>query len=126
MAPSEPSNATFRALDRPDLPVRRVPAGSSMVVQGAVGAEMYLLKRGRAEVRVHGAEVEEIGPGGIFGEMALIDQSTRSATVVAIEDCEIVALDEERFIQLIQDSPYFALDVMRALVVRLRAMNRRI
>jgi CRP-like cAMP-binding protein len=87
---------------------------------------MYLLKKGRAEVRVGSQDVEEIGPGEIFGEMALIDQSTRSATVIALEDCEIVALNEEKFVELIQDAPYFALDVMRALVGRLRAMNRRL
>ncbi len=126
MPSREPGRATFRVLDRPDLPVRRIPAGSSMVVQGAMGAEMYLLKKGRAEVRVGSQDVEEIGPGEIFGEMALIDQSTRSATVVALEDCEIVALNEEKFVELIQDAPYFALDVMRALVGRLRAMNRRL
>jgi len=126
MAAGEPGKATFRVLDRPDLPVRWIAAGSSMVVQGAMGAEMYLLKKGRAEIRVGHQDVEEIGPGDIFGEMALIDQSTRSATVVAVEDCEIVALNEEKFVELIQDAPYFAIDVMRALVGRLRAMNRRL
>jgi CRP-like cAMP-binding protein len=126
MAFPEPSKATFRVLDRPDLPVRKVAAGRNILVQGAVGAEMFLLKKGRAEIRVGAEEVEEIGPGDIFGEMALIDQSTRSATVTAIEDCEVVALDERRFVELIQDAPYFALDVMRTLVERLRSMNRRL
>jgi CRP-like cAMP-binding protein len=118
--------STFRVLDRPDLPVRRITAGQNILVQGAVGAEMFLLKKGRAEIRVGAEEVEEIGPGDIFGEMALIDQSTRSATVTAVEDCEVVALDEHRFVELIQDAPYFALDVMRTLVERLRSMNRRL
>ena len=126
MAPPKPSQATFRILDRPDLPVRRIAAGNPIIVQGAVGAEMFLLKKGRAEIRVGAEEVEEIGPGDIFGEMALIDQSTRSATVVAVEDCEVVALGERQFVELIQDAPYFALDVMRTLVERLRSMNRRI
>jgi CRP-like cAMP-binding protein len=118
--------STFRVLDRPDLPVRKVAAGSNILVQGAVGAEMFLLKKGRAEIRVGAEEVEEIGPGDIFGEMALIDQSTRSATVTAVEDCEVIALNERQFVELIQDAPYFALDVMRALVERLRSMNRRL
>lgn len=126
MAPPGPSKATFRVLDRPDLPVRRVPAGTNILVQGAVGAEMFLLRKGRAEIRVGHEDVEEIGPGDIFGEMALIDQSTRSATVTAIEDCEVIALNEQQFVALIQDAPYFALDVMRTLVERLRSMNRRL
>jgi CRP-like cAMP-binding protein len=126
MAPAKPDKATFRVLDRPDLPVRRIAAGSNILVQGAVGAEMFLLKKGRAEIRVGAEEVEELGPGDIFGEMALIDQSTRSATVVAVEDCEVIALNEHQFIELIEDAPYFALDVMRTLVQRLRSMNRRL
>src|SRR6185312_11901965 len=126
MAPAKPGKATFRVLDRPDLPVRRIPAGRNILVQGAVGAEMFLLKKGKAEIRVGAEEVEEVGPGEIFGEMALIDQSTRSATVTAVEDCEVVALNEHQFVELIQDAPYFALDVMRALVGRLRSMNRRL
>ena len=50
----------------------------------------------------------------------------RDATVVAVEDCEVVALNEHQFIELIEDAPYFALDVMRTLVERLRSMNRRL
>jgi CRP-like cAMP-binding protein len=126
MAPATPGKATFRVLDRPDLPVRRIAAGQNILVQGAVGAEMFLLKKGKAEIRVGAEEIEEIGPGDIFGEMALIDQSTRSATVTAVEDCEVVALNERRFVELIEDAPYFALDVMRTLVERLRSMNRRL
>jgi CRP-like cAMP-binding protein len=74
-------------------------------------------------VRVHGETVEEIGAGGIFGEMALIDQSPRGATVTAVEDCEVIPIDERLFIILVQRSPYFGLEVMRILVGRLRSMN---
>jgi CRP-like cAMP-binding protein len=116
----------FHILDRSDVPIRKVPAGQNIVVEGGVANEMYLLRKGRAEIRVHGQEVEEVEAGGIFGEMALIDQSTRSATVVAAEDCEVIPIDERLFVILVQDAPYFALDVMRTLVERLRAMNRRL
>ncbi len=116
----------FRLLDRADVPVRKVAAGQNIVVEGGIASEMFLLRKGRAEIRVRGHEVEEVEPGGIFGEMALIDQSTRSATVVALEDCEVVPIDERLFVILVQDAPYFALDVMRTLVERLRAMNRRL
>ena len=87
---------------------------------------MYLLRSGRVSVRVHGKIVEEIGAGGIFGEMALIDRSPRSATVVALESCEVVPIDERLFVILVQDAPLFALDVMRTLVERIRAMNKRV
>jgi CRP-like cAMP-binding protein len=116
----------FRILDRPDVPVRKVAAGETVIAEGGVAHEMFLLRKGRAEIRVKDHPVEEVGPGGIFGEMALIDQSTRSANVVAIEDSEIIPIDERLFVILVQDAPYFALDVMRTLVERIRAMNRRI
>jgi len=87
---------------------------------------MFLVRKGRAEIRVKDLPVEEVSAGGIFGEMALIDQSPRSATVVAREDTEIIPINERLFVILVQDAPYFALDVMRTLVERIRAMNRRI
>jgi CRP/FNR family transcriptional regulator, cyclic AMP receptor protein len=114
----------FKILDRPDVPVRTFAAGDPILRLGEPAREMFLLRKGKVEIRVHGKIVEEVGPGGIFGEMALIDQSARSATAVAAEDCEVVPIDERLFIILIQDAPYFALDVMRVLVTRLRAMNR--
>jgi CRP-like cAMP-binding protein len=116
----------FKILDRPDVPVRRVAAGETIIVEGSVAKEMYLLRKGRAEIRVKDRAIEEVGPGGIFGEMALIDQSTRSATVVAVEDSELIPVDERLFVILVQDAPFFALDVMRTLVERIRAMNRKV
>jgi CRP/FNR family cyclic AMP-dependent transcriptional regulator len=116
----------FRILDRPEVPVRKVAAGETIILEGGVAHEMFLVRKGRAEIRVKDQPVEEVGPGGIFGEMALIDQSPRSATVVAVEDAEIIPINERLFVILVQDAPYFALDVMRTLVERIRAMNRRI
>ena len=113
----------FKILDRADVPVRAIAAGGDILVEGSVGTEMFLLRNGRAQVRVNGETVEEIGAGGIFGEMALIDQSPRGATVTAVEDCDVIPIDERLFIILVQNSPYFGLEVMRILVNRLRAMN---
>jgi CRP-like cAMP-binding protein len=115
----------FRILDKPDVPVRKVAAGETIILEGGAANEMFLVRKGRAEIRVKDMPIEEVGPGGIFGEMALIDQSPRSATVVAAEDTEIVPINERLFVILVQDAPYFALDVMRTLVARIRAMNQR-
>ena len=114
----------FRILDRPDVPVRRVASGTKLITEGGVATEMFLLKRGRVEIKVHGKPIEEVLPGGIFGEMAMIDQGPRSATATALEDCDVVPIDERLFVALVQDSPYFALDIMRALVTRIRALDR--
>jgi CRP-like cAMP-binding protein len=116
----------FRILDRPDVPIRRFSAGDTIIAEGDIAREMFLLRKGAVEIRVHGNTVEEVTAGGIFGEMALIDQSSRSASVIAKEDCETVPIDERLFVMLVEEAPYFALDVMRTLVERIRAMNKRI
>jgi len=113
----------FKILDRPDVPVRTIASGESIVVEGSPGTEMFLLRRGRARVQVKGETLDELEGGDIFGEMALIDQSPRGATVTAVEECEVIPIDERLFIVLVQRSPYFGIEVMRILAGRLRAMN---
>ena len=58
-----------------------------------------------------------------MGEMALIDHGPRSATVTASTDCTLAEIDEKRFLFLVQQTPMFALSVMRLLSQRLRRMN---
>jgi len=57
------------------------------------------------------------------GEMALIDSSARSATAVARTDCELIPVDDKRFMFLVQQTPFFAIHVMRVLADRLRKTN---
>jgi CRP/FNR family transcriptional regulator, cyclic AMP receptor protein len=116
----------FKILDRPDVPIRKVAAGETLIVEGGVPSEMFLVRKGKVKIDVRGKTVEEVGPGGIFGEMALIDQSPRTANATATEESEVIPIDERLFVILVQDAPYFALDVMRTLVQRLRAMNQRL
>lgn len=58
--------------------------------------------------------------GGVFGEMALIDQSPRSASAVAMTPSKVVAVGQKRFTYLVQQTPYFALEIMHVLAERLR------
>ena len=113
----------FKILDRPDMPVRIVTAGENIIVEGSPGTEMFLLRKGWARVYVKGETIDDLEVGDIFGEMALIDQSPRGATVTALEDTEVIPIDERLFIVLVQKSPYFGIEVMRILAGRLRAMN---
>jgi len=113
----------FKILDRPEMPLHSVTAGETIVSQGSPAKEMYLVRKGRIAIQVNGKTVEEVDEGGIFGEMALIDHAPRSASVVAITDCDVIPIDERLFVILVQDAPYFALDVMRVLTDRIRRMN---
>ena len=84
---------------------------------------MYILRAGGVEIRRGDKVVETVGPGGIFGEMSLIDGSPRSAEARAAADCELLEIDEKTFVYLVHEAPYFALDVMRIMAARIRSMN---
>ena len=72
-----------------------------------------------------GARVlETLSDHGIFGEMALIDSASRSATAVAITDTRLIPVSEDRFLSLIRNAPQFVLNVMRLLTRRLRERDR--
>lgn len=96
-------------------------AGETIFAEGEPGDTMYVVQSGAVDILQAGEPVNTVGPGEIFGEMALIDQSPRSGTARASSDCRLVALNEQRFLFSIQNNPYFALEVLRTLARRLRA-----
>ncbi len=106
--------------------VRVCEQGQTLFEEGQPGDCLYVLRSGRLHVTVGGVVVEVIEPGGMVGEMALLDDAPRSATVVAAIDSEVVAVDRKRFLFLVQQTPFFSLDVMRVMADRLRAMNQRL
>ena len=124
MAMSEGGKLDFSILDQADVSGTSYRAGDTIIAEGSPATEMYLVRRGRVTIKVHEKLIEEIGPGGIFGEMALISNAGRSAAVVASEDCEVMPISERLFLILVQDTPNFALDVLRVLSRRLRNMNQ--
>ena len=97
-----------------------VPAGATVFAKGDPGDRIYLVKSGTIVLSTGDRELESIGPGGLFGELAVIDREPRSATAVADTDCELVPIDKRRFWFLVQETPYFAEIVMRVMVDRLR------
>ncbi|KXB29491.1 cyclic nucleotide-binding protein [Dechloromonas denitrificans] len=102
----------------------RIPAGQTLFKANDAGHLMYVLTTGTAEVIVNNRVVERLQHGNIVGEMGLVSPGPRSATVVATSDCELVAVDEKRFHYLVQQTPFFATQVMRVLAERLRAANQ--
>jgi CRP-like cAMP-binding protein len=95
-------------------------ASDVVFAEGEPGDCMYVVKSGTVSLRQGGAELEEVGPGALFGEMALIDLGPRSASAVAVTDCELVSIEKRRFWFLVQETPYFAETVMRVMAERLR------
>ncbi|MGA9394748.1 MAG: cyclic nucleotide-binding domain-containing protein [Azonexus sp.] len=102
----------------------KVPAGQALFSVGEEGHLMFVLSKGTAQVMVNDQVVETLEHGNIVGEMGIVSPGPRSATVVASSDCEFVAVDEKRFQFLVQQTPFFATQVMRVMAERLRAVNQ--
>jgi len=107
-------------LFRHQIDLKPIPAGQTLFKEGDRGNFMYVLMSGTAEIIVRDKLVETAVPGVIVGEMAIIDDSIRSATVVAKSDCKFLPIERERFNFLVQKKPEFALHVMRVMAERLR------
>jgi CRP/FNR family cyclic AMP-dependent transcriptional regulator len=103
---------------------RHFAAGDHIIKAGGVPAtEMYIIRSGKVLISLDGKKIEEAGPGGVVGEMALLDRQARSAEAIALEPTVILPISERLFLILVQDTPGFALEVLRALTARLRHMN---
>lgn len=102
------------------------PAGRTVIEAGTKGVTMYVVFDGEVEIRAGNNELEIGGPGTIFGEMALIDDAPRSATVIARTDCRLVEIDRRRFEFMVQETPFFALAVMKIMADRLRRVNTKV
>ena len=101
-------------------------AGTLVFAAEEPGNAMYVVQEGEVDIVVRDQVVETVGPGGILGELALIDQGPRSAAARARTDCKLVRVDAMRFKFLVQQNPFFALEVMRIMAHRLRQMDARV
>lgn len=98
-------------------------AGQIIFSAGDSGDSMFVVKSGEVELQVGGKTVEIVGEDGFFGEMAIIEASPRTGTAVAKTDCTLIPINERRFQFMVQEVPFFALNMLRALSRRLRNIN---
>lgn len=105
---------------RNERDVRAFKAGEVIFSEGDAGDSMFAVLEGEVEIRTGERVLETVGQGSVFGELALIDEAPRSATAVVTRDCRVVAVGERRFTALVQQTPYFALEIMKVLADRLR------
>ncbi len=111
---------------------RRTATRSTTVMAGGDATDsLYIVLSGRLKVMMSDAEGKEVilsilGPGEFFGEMGLIDDSPRSASVVAIESCELLSIAKRDFKKCLAENFEMAMAVMRGLVRRLREADRKI
>ena len=100
-------------------------SGTTLFREGSAGALAYVVLEGRVGVSIKGKLVQKVGPGGIFGEVALVDQSVRAATAVAETDCALLAINRNVFLALVKSNPEFGAKLLGALAERVRFVSSR-
>ncbi|HUK04501.1 MAG TPA: cyclic nucleotide-binding domain-containing protein [Burkholderiales bacterium] len=96
--------------------------GKMIMQEGTGGAFMYVVLEGKVAITIKGGLVGRSGPGGVFGEMALVDQATRAATAVAETDVTLLAINRAAFLQLVKTSPAFGSALLAGLAERAAGM----
>jgi CRP-like cAMP-binding protein len=122
----------FAACSRKDLQLvaeraddRSVPAGKPLVTEGEPGLEFFVILSGTARVTRRGRKVATLGPGAAFGELALLDDAPRNATVVAETDMELAVLGQRDFAGILDEVPGFAHKMLAGVGKRLREADAR-
>lgn len=101
-------------------------AGTPVFRVGEQGDRMFAVLDGEVDIVIHGKLVETVGAGGVFGEMALIEDRPRIATAEVRQDARLVPIDKRRFQFLVQQNPFFALQLMGIMAERLRRMDEKL
>lgn len=104
---------------------RTFPAGHEIAVEGRDGVGFFVIDSGEASVRHDGKEIRKLGSGDFFGEMALIDEGPRSATVVAGSELRCHAMTAWSFRPVVESHGEIAWPLLEALVARLREAEAR-
>ena len=102
-----------------------VPEGRVLIRQGEPGRECFVIAEGKAKATVRGSGSASLGPGDVVGEMSLLDQGPRSATVTARTDMHLLVLTSRSFSALITQVPLVARRIMATLAGRVREAEAR-
>ncbi len=103
-------------------------AGAVLFREGDRGDSAYLILGGKVDVAVNSPKgdvvVAHIGANNIVGEMALLCEMPRTATIVAAEPLDTLRIKKDQFLQMLRDIPQMPLEIMRELAVRLNNVNK--
>jgi CRP-like cAMP-binding protein len=121
-------NADFNFLNlfSGDEAALRLAPGEKLFDKGDAATTMYIVRSGSLQVHDGNVIYETVGPGGILGEMAIVDGGHRSAGVRAEHESEVIAVDQARFLRMVERTPFFAVRIMQVLTRRLRQSNERV
>ena len=103
-------------------PPKFYDAKKPIMQEGQAGLFMYVVLKGSVVIFLADTPVEKVGPGGVFGELALIEQQPRAASAVALSDCALIAITRKALLELIRTKPAFGRSLLAAVAERGRFM----
>lgn len=102
-----------------------VPEGKVLTKEGGPGHEFFVIAEGKAKVTLRGKKLAgDLGEGAFFGEMSLLDQGPRSATITALTPMHLYVLDSRSFSRFLDEAPTVSRKIMRGLAERLRKTDK--
>ena len=104
--------------------IAELPAGVDLVREGEPGDALFIILDGEAVVRQDGVELNRVGPGAYFGELAILDGEARSATVVAETDVKVAVIGIRMFRTMLREFSDLAEQLLVALAAELRAARK--
>ena len=105
---------------------RSVREGTTLVTEGESGDTMFVLLSGSATVHKAGRKIAELGPGDVFGELAVLARAPRNATVKTTADSELATIGRRELFRLIDDAPGFSRKLMEAMANRIRELDKKL
>ena len=100
-----------------------IPAGKTLVEQGDIGRECFVILEGTATVTRNDRRVASLGPGAYFGELSLLDKGPRTATVTAETPLTVLVLGPREFSAVLEQVPGMAHKLLAALASRVRELD---
>ena len=101
----------------------RFEAGKAIMREGEAGVSMYVVMQGKVGIFIRDNEVETVNAGGTFGEMALVDQSPRTASAISQTECVLLSVNRNALMALVKSQPAIGIAMLRSIADRLRHMN---
>jgi CRP/FNR family cyclic AMP-dependent transcriptional regulator len=100
-----------------------IEAGQAILKEGRIGFEFFVIVDGTAEVTRRGKQIAELGPGDFFGELALLDNAPRDATITALTTMEVIVLTRAEFNAALVEAPGMTRKLMTGMARRLRQLD---
>lgn len=102
----------------------KMTAGTLLVDQGQTGREAFVILDGEVSVKRNGRKVATLGPGGIVGDLSLLDHGPRTATAICDTDCSVFVIDQRHFLAVLDDVPTLGHKMLSTLAARIRELDR--